>query len=230
LIVEDEVRLAQIVARVLRSERFDVEIANDGERGLDAALTGNFDALIVDRLLPKRDGLALVRAVRAEGLATPVLILTALGDVPERVVGLDAGADDYLGKPFAFDELLARLRALLRRSNRPIEPERVVIGDLVVDLAERSVTRQGRAVALSPREWALLEQFVRHRGRVLDRDTLLARVWGYDAEPRGNTVDLYVHYLRRKLGDDPGSPLIRTVRGTGYVLPTETGDAAGAGQ
>jgi DNA-binding response OmpR family regulator len=228
LLVEDEERLAEITARVLRGERIEVDCALDGEAGLEAALTGNYDALVVDRLLPKLDGLSLVRSLRAEGLATPVLILTALGDVPERVAGLDAGADDYLGKPFAFDELLARLRALVRRGHRPIEPERVAIGDLVVDLGARTVSRAGTALPLSPREWALLEEFVRNRGRVLDRDTLLARVWGYDAEPQGNAVDLYVHYLRLKLGDDPRAPLIRTVRGAGYVLPAESDSTAGA--
>lgn len=220
LVIEDESRLARIIAQVLKQERFDVDLAGDGESGLDLALTGGFDALIVDRMLPGRDGLDLVRVLRAEGVETPVLMLTALGELPDRVEGLNAGADDYLGKPFAFDELLARLRSLLRRADRPLIADEVTLGETTVNLTTHTVQRAGKEVALSPKEYALLETLIRNRGRVLSRDQLLERVWGYEADPRGNVVDLYVYYLRRKLdpeGSDP-EPLVRTVRGAGYVI------------
>jgi DNA-binding response OmpR family regulator len=221
LIIEDDVRLARVMSRVLQQERFDVDLAHDGETGLEMALSGTYDALIVDWMLPERDGLQIVRALRAERLSIPVLILTARRDLPERVQGLDAGADDYLGKPFAFEELLARLRALLRRGERPLLEPAITIGDVIVDFASHTVSRAGRAVELSPREFALLETLVRNRGRILSRDQLLERVWGYDADPHGNVVDLYVHYLRRKLGADGAAtePVIRTVRGSGYLVP-----------
>jgi DNA-binding response OmpR family regulator len=220
LVIEDETRLARIVERVLKQERFEVDLAGDGETGLDLALTGAYDALIVDRMLPRRDGLDVIRALRSDGIGTPILMLTARGELPDRVEGLDAGADDYLGKPFAFEELLARLRALLRRSEHPLIAEVLTVGDTTVNLTTHSVQRAGQAVSLTPKEYALLEALVRNRGRVLSRDQLLERVWGYDADPRGNVVDLYVYYLRRKLDPDgrDREPLIRTVRGAGYVV------------
>jgi DNA-binding response OmpR family regulator len=220
LLIDDDAKLARIIVRVLNQEHFDVDWAADGETGLDLALAGAHDALIVDRMLPKLDGLALLRELRAQGVGTPALILTALGDVPERVLGLDAGADDYLGKPFAFDELLARLRALLRRAPQPLRDEVVTVGDVQVDLRAHTVRKAGRPVPLSPREYALLETLVLNRGSVVSRDRLLERVWGYEADPQGNVVDLYVHYLRRKLdGGRPGRDrLIRTVRGAGYIV------------
>jgi DNA-binding response OmpR family regulator len=221
LIIEDEIRLAEIMARVLSQERYDVDMANDGASGLELALTGVYDALIVDRMLPGRDGLNIVQVLREERIDTPVLILTALGDLAERVEGLDAGADDYLGKPFAFEELLARLRALTRRADRPILEVALQIGDVEVNLSRHEVRRKGEEIALSPREFAMLETFLRNRGRILTRDQLLERVWGYDAEPQGNVVDVYVHYLRRKLEAPGKPPLIRTVRGMGYLLPAE---------
>jgi DNA-binding response OmpR family regulator len=205
---------------VLTQERYDVDLAYDGASGLDSALTGAYDALVVDRMLPGQDGLAIVRTLRAERIDTPVLMLTALSELGERVEGLDAGADDYLGKPFAFEELLARLRALTRRAERPIVDPVLKIGDITINLARREVTRDAKEIPLSPREFALLEMFVRNQGQVLTRDQLLERVWGYDAEPQGNVVDLYVHYLRRKLETRGAPPLIRTIRGTGYLLPT----------
>ena len=148
-------------------------------------------------------------------------MLTARGEMPQRVEGLDAGADDYLGKPFAFEELLARLRALLRRGERPLLDPVMPIGEVTVDFAAHAVCREGHPIALSPREFALLEILARNRGRVLSRDQILERVWGYDADPQGNVVELYIHYLRRKLDPDgkDTEPLIRTVRGSGYVIP-----------
>ena len=221
LIVEDDDRLARIMERVLRQEHFDVDVAPDGETGLESALTGIYNALIVDWMLPAKDGVQLIRELRAGHVDTPVLMLTARSELPQRVQGLDAGADDYLGKPFAFEELVARLRALTRRGDRPLIESRITIGQVTVDLQAHSVARDGKPVELSPREFALLETLARNRGQVLSRDQLLERVWGYEADPQGNIVDLYVHYLRRKL--DPEridvEPVIRTVRGSGYVMP-----------
>ena len=221
LVIEDDERLARVIARVLRQERFDVDLAHDGNTGLDQALTGAYDAVIVDWMLPGRDGVEIIRGLRAEHIATPALMLTARGEMPQRVEGLDAGADDYLGKPFAFEELLARLRALLRRGERPLLDPVMPIGEVTVDFAAHAVCREGRPIALSPREFALLEMLARNRGRVLSRDQILERVWGYDADPQGNVVELYIHYLRRKLDPDgkDTEPLIRTVRGSGYVIP-----------
>jgi DNA-binding response OmpR family regulator len=221
LVIEDDERLARVIARVLRQERFDVDLASDGNTGLEQALTAAYDVLIVDWMLPGRDGLEIIRELRAEHIATPALMLTARGEMPQRVEGLDAGADDYLSKPFAFEELLARLRALLRRGERPLLDPVIRIGEVAVDFAARAVCREGRPIALSPREFALLEILARNRGRVLSRDQILERVWGYDADPQGNVVELYIHYLRRKLDPDgkDTESLIRTVRGAGYVIP-----------
>ncbi|HEY7033881.1 MAG TPA: response regulator transcription factor [Thermomicrobiales bacterium] len=220
LVIEDETRLARIIQRLLKQERFDVDLAEHGETGLDRALTGAYDALIVDRMLPGPDGLEIVRALRAEGIGTPVLMLTARSELPARVEGLDAGADDYLGKPFAFEELLARLRALLRRTERPLLADEMTVGDVTLNVATHVVRRAGREVVLTPKEYTLLETLLRNRGRVMSRDQLLERVWGYDADPRGNIVDLYVFYLRRKLDPEGRDrvPLIRTVRGAGYAV------------
>ncbi|MFM9108370.1 MAG: response regulator transcription factor [Chloroflexota bacterium] len=218
LVIEDETRLARVIARVLEQERFDVDVRHDGPSGLDAALTGSYDAIVLDRMLPGMDGLAVVRGLRQEGVATPVLMLTARGDLPERVEGLDAGADDYLGKPFAFEEVLARLRALLRRTGPALQPDIAGIGAVEVDFAARTVRKHGAEVELSPREFSLLETLARHRGQVLSRDQLLEQVWGYDSDPQGNVVDLYIHYLRKKLDDPGGESLIRTVRGAGYSV------------
>lgn len=222
LIVEDDERLARVMERVLHQEHFDVDLAADGEAGLESALTGSYRAIIVDWMLPLRDGVQLIRELRAAHVDTPVLMLTARGELPQRVQGLDAGADDYLGKPFAFEELLARLRAITRRAERPLVEPHVIIGPVAVDLAAHAVMRDGKPIELSPREFALLEILARNRGHVLSRDQILERVWGYEADPQGNIVDLYVHYLRRKLDPDgeDAEPVIRTVRGSGYVLPS----------
>jgi DNA-binding response OmpR family regulator len=221
LLIEDEARLANIIQRVLRTERFDVDVALTGDDGLNLALSGSYDALIVDRMLPGIEGLEIIRQLRADGVATPALVLTARADLPERVEGLNAGADDYLGKPFAFEELLARLRALLRRIDRPIAPETLNAGEIALNLDQHTVTKRGEAVELTQREYLLLETLLRNQGRVLTRGELLERVWGYDADPQGNVVELYIHYLRRKL-DAPSataaSSLIRTVRGVGYQM------------
>lgn len=221
LIVEDDERLARVMERVLRQEHFDIDVATNGDSGLESALSGIYNAIIVDWMLPRKDGVQLIRELRAEHVDTPVLMLTARGELPERVQGLDAGADDYLAKPFAFEELLARLRALTRRGERPLLDACLTIGAVTIDLGAHSVVRDGTRIELSPREFTLLETLARNRGQVLSRDQLLERVWGYDADPQENIVDLYVHYLRRKLDPDgvDAQPAIRTVRGSGYVVP-----------
>ena len=218
LVVEDESRLVEIIRKVLEREGFDVTIAVDGDGGLAEALTESYDVIVLDRMLPGRDGLEIVDTLRVRGISTPVLMLTALGELPERIEGLQAGADDYLGKPFALQEMIARVRALARRSAGNYVPDVITRGPLQVDLSAHTVTRDDAPINLSPKEFALLEIFMRNSGRILSRDQLLERVWGYDADPQGNIVELYIHYLRRKLdpaGKDP-EPLIRTVRGVGY--------------
>ncbi len=225
LLVEDDARLSRVITRVLQQERYDVEVALDGNVGLDKALGGEFDVAIVDRMLPGVNGIDLVRAMREEKIDTPVLMLTALSDLPERVQGLDAGADDYLGKPFAFDELLARLRALRRRSGKPILDDTIEIGSLSINLDSHEVRIGESAIELTPQEFRLLEVLARNKGRILSRDQLLVKVWGPDADPTGNVVDLYIFYLRKKLkteSTNSAGSWIQTVRGAGYVLRAGT--------
>lgn len=220
LIIEDDARLAELIAKVLRQEHFDVEIANDGTSGLDLALTGTFDAAVVDRMLPGMDGVSLIREMRDARIDTPALMLTARGELHERVEGLRAGADDYLGKPFAFDELLARLDAILRRRERPIVDATIGPSGIRMSQQDESVSVGDRSISLTHREYVLLETLVRHAGQTVPRDTLLEKVWGYDTDPAGNVVELYVHYVRRKLASlgKPGENLITTVRGVGYRI------------
>jgi len=219
LIIEDDPKLARLIEGVLREEHFTVDVALDGESGLGMALAGGYDLAIVDWMLPRRDGPSLLRAMRSAGISTAVLMLTARGQVEDRVVGLDSGADDYLGKPFAFEELLARLRALGRRSTTPT-PEHWELrsGDLVLDLATHTARRGNAPLDLTTTEWNLLECFLRHPGQVLTRQQILDYVWSYAREVQATMVDVYVSYLRRKLSvpgcDDP----IDTVRGVGYRL------------
>ncbi len=216
LVVEDQPALARLIAKVLGEEGFQVTVAGDGPTGRDAALASPPDAVILDVSLPRLDGLAVCRAIRARGLRMPILMLTARDAVPDRVAGLEAGADDYVVKPFAFEELLARLRVHLRRTGVVTGP--LHVADLVVDPDARAASRGGRLLELSAQEFALLELLARHVGQVLTRDRILEHVWGYDAEPSSNVVDLYIHYLRRKVDQGFETPLIHTVRGVGYVL------------
>lgn len=219
LIIEDDARLARVMARMLEQEHFQVDVSHDGISGLEMALGGLYDGLIVDWMLPGQDGLQIIRALHAAAIDTPALLLTARGEVPQRVEGLNAGADDYLSKPFAFEELLARLHALLRRGQRPLLEPAISLGDLTINVAAHTVARNGVEIPLSPTEFAVLELLVRNRGQVMTRDQLLERVWGADADPQGNVVELYIHYLRRKLATSATSePIIRTVRGSGYVI------------
>jgi DNA-binding response OmpR family regulator len=218
LLVEDERRLVQLVRRVLEEEGHRVEVAYDGLEGLRLALEGDFDVIVLDILLPEMNGVEVCQALRRAKVDTPVLMLTALDSVEDKVRGLDAGADDYLAKPFAFQELLARLRALSRRRVQPREPHRLQVGDLVLDLQRRRAWRGGREIELSPKEFALLELLMRNAGRVLTRTQILDHVWGYDFAPDSNLVDVYIAYLRRKVDKGHQRSLIHTVRGHGYMI------------
>ena len=218
LVVEDERRLAQVVRKVLEEEGHTVDVAHDGEEGLAMAMDGSHDVVLLDVLLPGIDGFEVCRSLRASRVDTPVLLLTALDAVEDRVRGLDAGADDYLPKPFAFQELLARLRALGRRRVQAREPDQLQTADLMLDLRRRRAVRDGRAIDLSPKEFALLEFLMRNQGRVVTRTQILDHVWGYDYSPDSNLVDVYVTYLRRKIDRGHGQKLIRTVRGAGYAV------------
>lgn len=218
LVVEDEARLASLIQRVLRDECYDVDVALDGDHGLAAALTADYDVMILDVMLPGIDGIDVCRALRGRGVTTPVLMLTARDGVADRVSGLDAGADDYLIKPFAFAELLARLRALSRRRLDSPEANRLQVGDLVLDLVRHEARRDGRLIELTAREFALLEFLMRHPGQVLTRSQILDAVWRYDSDLASNVVDTYVHYLREKIDQHEQSKLLRTVRGVGYAI------------
>ena len=218
LLVEDERRLVQVMRKVLEEEGHTVYVAYDGEDGLTMAMEGSHDVIVLDILLPAIDGVEVCRTLRASRVDTPVLLLTALDAVEDRVRGLDAGADDYLPKPFAFQELLARLRALSRRRVQAREPDRLEAADLVLDLRRRRAERAGKTIELSPKEFALMEFLMRNEGRVVTRTQILDHVWGYDYSPDSNLVDVYVTYLRRKLDRGHDRRLIRTVRGVGYVL------------
>ena len=218
LVVEDERRLAQVIRKVLEEEGHTVDLAYDGEDGLAMAVDGSHDVIVLDILLPGMDGLDVCRALRANRLDTPVLLLTALDAVEDRVRGLDAGADDYLPKPFAFQELLARLRALGRRRVQAREPDQLRTGDLMLDLRRRRAERARKTIELSPKEFALLEFLMRNEGHVVTRTQILDHVWGYEYSPDSNLVDVYVTYLRRKIDRGHQRKLIRTVRGAGYAL------------
>ena len=218
LVVEDERRLAQVVRKVLEEEGHTVDVAHDGEEGLAMAMDGTHDVVVLDVMLPGMDGFDVCKSLRANRVDTPVLLLTALDGVDDRVRGLDSGADDYLPKPFAFQELLARLRALGRRRVQAREPNELRSGDLMLDLRRRRAERAGQPVELSPKEFSLLEFLMRNEGRVVTRTQILDHVWGYDYSPDSNLVDVYVTYLRRKIDRNHKRKMIRTVRGAGYAL------------
>ena len=215
LVVEDDREAATYLVRGLTEIGHRVDLAAEGHEGLDRATRGSFDAMIIDRMLPGLDGLAIVAALRAARNQTPVLVLSALGDVEDRVQGLRAGGDDYLSKPFAFSELLARLEALTRRGSAET---RLKVADLEMDLISRTVTRAGKAIDLLPREFRLLEYLMRHAGDIVTRTMLLERVWDHHFDPQTNVIDVHVSRLRQKLDKGFATPLLHTVRGAGYTL------------
>jgi two-component system, OmpR family, response regulator len=219
LLIEDDRQAAAYLAKGLSEGGHVVDQAADGEDGLHLALTGQYDALIVDRMLPKRDGLTVVRMLRADGRDTPVLVLSALGEVDDRVQGLRAGGDDYLVKPYAFTELLARLDALVRRHGSGGElPERLRVGDLELDLLSHRVSRAGRTIRLQPQELRLLEYLMRHPRRVVTRTMLLEQVWDLHFDPQTNVIDTQISRLRGKIDRGFDRPLLHTLRGVGYKL------------
>jgi DNA-binding response OmpR family regulator len=217
LVVEDERSISGFIRQGLSEAGFVVTVEGDGQRGLQRALTAEFDVIILDIMLPQMNGLEVLRRVRSGGVATPVLLLTARDEIDDKVAGLDAGADDYLTKPFAFSELLARTRALLRRP--PLQTDDILrLGELELDRQRRLVRLGSHTIHLSSREFVLLEYLLRHPGQVLTRTQIGEGVWGLDFENDSNVVDVYIGYLRRKLGVGGAGPAIKTVRGVGYVL------------
>ncbi len=224
LIIEDDERARAYLRKGLEESGHVVDSAADGKEGYFLANSQPYDALIVDRMLPGMEGLAIVQALRATGSKTPILILSALGEVDDRVEGLRKGGDDYLVKPFAFSELLARLEALVRRAEVESVETRLQVADLTMDLLSHRVERAGRKIDLQPREFRLLEYLMRHSGQVVTRTMLLEKVWDYHFDPQTNVIDVHVSRLRRKIDKDFGQVLLHTVRGTGYLLrePTPT--------
>ena len=218
LLIEDEPGIASFIYQGLTEAGYAVDVARDGQEGLDYALAADYDALVLDILLPKIDGVQLLKRLRDKRFSSPVLLLTAMDTVEDRIKGLDAGADDYLVKPFAFSELLARLRALMRRP--PLQVDTLIrVGDLQMDVARREVQRAGRLIELSQREHTLLEYLMRHPNQVLTRTQIAEHVWDFDFLHDSNVIDVYIGYLRRKLAGD--KPIIYTVRGVGYRLSGE---------
>jgi two-component system OmpR family response regulator len=218
LVVEDDSTIASFVVKGLQGAGFAVDHAENGGDALHLASSEDYAVAIVDIMLPGMDGLALIEEMRRRRIKTPVIILSARRTVDDRVKGLQAGGDDYLTKPFAFVELLARVQALIRRASGAAEPTRLVVGDLALDLVSRRVERAGRALELRPREFALLEYLMRNAGRVVSKSMILSHVWDYSFDPRTNVVDVLVHRLREKVDKDFDRKMIRTVRGMGYVL------------
>jgi two-component system OmpR family response regulator len=218
LIIEDDKETASYLVKGLGESGHVVDHAADGDRGLELALTAQYDALVVDRMLPGRDGLSIISEIRKAEIATPVLILSALGEVDDRVKGLTAGGDDYLVKPYAFSELLARLQALARRSQPEQQRTFLNVGDLELDCLKRKVTRGGQKIPLQPREFRLLEYLMRHEGQVVTRTMLLENVWDYHFDPQTNVIDVHISRLRSKIDKDFEQPLLHTVRGAGYSL------------
>lgn len=218
LLVEDDATTADYITKGLVEEGFTVDRADNGRDGLFLATEAAHDAIILDRMLPGMDGMAVLAALRAAGIDTPVIILSALATADERVKGLTGGSDDYLAKPFAFAELLARLRIILRRGGGQAPETRLSCGDLEVDLLSRKVKRGPRAIDLQPREFRLLDYLLRHQGEVVTRTMLLEGVWDYHFDPGTNVIDVHISRLRRKVDEDGESPLIHTIRGAGYRL------------
>ena len=218
LVIEDDKETAAYLSQGLGEEGFETDIASSGRDGLFLATSGDYSLIILDRMLPELDGLSVMKAMRAAKIATPVLILSALGTLDDRIKGLREGGDDYLVKPFAFSELLARIDALLRRRVPDSAATTLSCGDLTMDLLSRTVTRGDKAIELQPREFKLLEYMLRHKNHVVTRTMLLDGVWDYHFDPQTNVIDVHISRLRQKIDSDFPSPLIQTIRGAGYKL------------
>jgi len=218
LVIEDDRETAQFLQRSLKESGHAADVAGDGDTGLAMARDGKYDVLVVDRMLPRRDGLSIVQTLRSEGARTPVLILSALSGVDDRVTGLRAGGDDYLTKPYAYTELLARIEALARRPAPEELVTRYQVADLSLDRLSHKVTRDGEPILLQPREFRLLEYLMKHAGRVVTRTMLLENVWDYHFDPQTNVIDVHISRLRAKIDKGFGKPLLHTVRGAGYMI------------
>ena len=221
LLVEDDSKIASFIIKGFKAEGFAVDHAGDGESGLDLALTEPYDAAIVDIMLPKMDGLTLIQHLRGEQIKTPVIVLSARGSVDDRVKGLQTGGDDYLTKPFAFSELLARVQALIRRSSNAAEPTTLTAGEISMNLINREVVRAGQKIDLQPLEFSLLEYLLRSAGRVVSKTMIMEHVWDYYFDPQTNVVESRIYKLREKIDKGFSSKMIHTVRGVGYVLKAE---------
>jgi two-component system, OmpR family, response regulator len=218
LVVEDDVKIASFILKGLKAAGYAVDHAADGDTGLDMALTAPYDTAIIDLMLPKRDGLSLIERMRKEKVRTPVIILSAKGSIDDRIKGLQTGSDDYMTKPFAFSELLARVQALIRRTSGLSEPTHLTIGDLSMNLLTREVSRGGRKIDLQPIEFSLLEYLLHNAGRVVSKTMIMEHVWNYHFDPQTNVVEARICRLRDKIDRDFDRKLIHTLRGVGYVL------------
>lgn len=221
LIVEDDAKISSFIAKGFKESGFNVDVCGDGESGLNRALTNEYDAAVIDLMLPRLDGLSLIESLRAEGVNTPVLILSAKQSVDDRIQGLQRGGDDYMIKPFSFSELLARIKALIRRDRKSALPTSLSVGDLEMDLLKHEVYRDGEKIELPAKEYALLEYMMRNAGMVLSKTAILERVYDYSFDPQTNVVDVLVCRLRNKVDKDYNPKMIHTVRGVGYVLKAE---------
>jgi DNA-binding response OmpR family regulator len=221
LVVEDEPKLAQFIEKGLKEQNYQVDVAYDGESGQKLALQRNYDCIVLDLILPNCSGLDVCLAVRKQDTTVPIIMLTALGSTEDKVTGLDSGADDYLTKPFKLNELLARIRALSRRKNKPVEEAKLTVGDLELDASTKSAKRDGKSIVLTSREYFLLEFLLKNQGRVLSRAEIAQNVWDISFDSGTNVVDVYVNYLRNKVDKGFSSKLIHTVFGMGYILKQE---------
>jgi two-component system copper resistance phosphate regulon response regulator CusR len=220
LLVEDEPRVAHFIARGLREQSYAVDMARDGDEAIFLAIINEYDLIILDVMLPLKDGFQVCKEIRAQNIKQPILMLTALDGIDDRVTGLDCGADDYLGKPFDFKELLARIRALLRRS-KEFRPETLQVADLIINTSSHTVTRGGRRISLTAKEYSLLEFFVLRADKLVSRGEIAEHVWDENFDPFSNVIDVYVRRLRKKIDESFTPPLIRTRRGEGYIFSAE---------
>jgi len=218
LIVEDEVHLAEALTQILRKNNYSVDAANDGEVGLDNALSNIYDVIILDIMLPKVDGITILKEIRKEGISTPVILLTARGEITDRVIGLDSGADDYLAKPFATEELLARIRALSRRKGEVLPSNTLKFGDFELNTATLKLSRDSKEVKLILKESELLELLISRKNSATSKEIIIEKLWGFDAEVEHNNVEVYISFLRKKLMHLGSEVIINTVRGVGYTL------------
>ncbi len=218
LVVEDERKLANFIKHGLEEEKYIVEVANDGNKGLELAMNNHYDAILLDVMLPGKDGFTILRELRNAGISIPIMMLTARGATEDRVLGLDLGADDYLPKPFSFEELAARLRSILRRSS-PEKSTKLQCGDLILDTVTHFAYRSGKEIELTTKEFALLEYLMRNKNRIVSRSNILQHVWKHSFDPESNIIDVYIKRLREKIEIDPNSPqLIQSIRGVGYRI------------